>query len=317
MQKNLNKVESKFDDKLGIHDMRLAQIKQVLKLFTLCTTFFLSLTFALNANAHDHGHNDHESPVMGLQLYSLRNQMAEDTKQALAYVKKWGINAVEGGGMLHGKSLMDFKALLEEHDIEIVSVDTSFEEMRDNPMGAAYKAHYYGAKYATIYWVPHNGDIGFTIDDANATIKVLNEGGKVLKEHGITLQYHPHGYELTEYQDGTLLDHIIQNVTEADIQMDVFWIKQGGGNPVEILRKYEGRFTSLHLKDRLPGSPNSSTGSADVETNVVLGDGDVGISEVIKEARKQGIKYYFIEDESSRVLTQIPKSIQYIKPQLQ
>lgn len=269
-----------------------------------------------HSHGHEHAKNDN-NPVMGLQLYSLRNQMAEDTQKAFEHIQSWGINAVEGGGMLHGKSLTEFKQLLAQHDIEIVSVDTSFEEMRDNPVGVAYKAHYYGAKYATIYWVPHDGEIGFHIGDAKAAVKVLNEGGKILKEHGITLQYHPHGYEFTPYKDGTLLDYIIQNTTEAEIQMDVFWIRQGGADPVEILKKYEGRFTSLHLKDRLPGTPDSTTGGADVESNVVLGTGDVGISAVIKEARRQGIKYYFIEDESSRVLTQVPKSIEYIKPQLQ
>jgi sugar phosphate isomerase/epimerase len=198
--------------------------------------------------------------------------------------------------------------------VSIVSVDTSLEEIRDNPMGAAFKADSFGAKYATIYWAPHNGEIGFTIEDAKRLVDVLNTGGAILKEHGVTLQYHPHGYEFLAHEDGTLLDYIIQNTNEAQFQMDVFWIKQGGADPLAILQKYAGRFTSLHLKDRLPGSKNSSNGSADVETNVVLGKGDVGIAALIKEAKAQGIKYFFIEDESSRVLKQVPMSYAYIKP---
>lgn len=287
------------------------------KLFIASTAFAIALISNTQALAHGQKsesakHNKHE---IGLQLYSLRNQLSKDTNKAIAQVKKWGIRDVEGGGNLHGNSLRTFKKIIDNHHVQIVSVDTNIEEIRDNPMGAVFKAHYFGAKYATIYWVGHDGEKGFTIDDAKMAVEVFNRGGEILAKHGITLQYHPHGYELTPYKDGTLLDYIIQNTKEAQFQMDVFWIKQGGGSPVNILKKYAGRFTSLHLKDRLKGTENTTNGSTDVDkTNVVLGTGDVGISDVIKEAKKQGIKYFFIEDESSRVLQQVPKSIEYIKP---
>jgi len=267
------------------------------------------------ALAHNHK-SDAKMPEIGLQMYSLRKQLDEDTAKAVKQVHDWQIEVVEGGGNLHGNNIEAFKAMLDENGISVVSVDTSIDEIRDNPMGAAYKAHFYGAKYATIYWVPHNGEVGFTIDDAKAAVKVLNEGGKVLKEQGITLQYHPHGYEFLPHEDGTMLDYMMQNTTDAKFQMDVFWIKQGGADPVALLQKYPNRFTSLHLKDRLKGTENSTNGQADVEANVVLGTGDVGIAAVIKEAKKQGIQYYFIEDESSRVLQQIPKSMAFIEPLL-
>jgi sugar phosphate isomerase/epimerase len=102
-------------------------------------------------------------------------------------------------------------------------------------------------------------------------------------------------------------------VTDAQFQMDVFWIKQGGADPVALLQKYPGRFVSLHLKDREPGTPDSTDGQADDDSNVVLGSGDVGIAAVLEEARRQGIRYWFIEDESSRVLEQIPLSLEYLE----
>jgi sugar phosphate isomerase/epimerase len=95
--------------------------------------------------------------------------------------------------------------------------------------------------------------------------------------------------------------------------MDVFWVKHPGQDPVALLKKYPKRFLLMHLKDRKPGTPGNQNGHADVETNVVLGQGDVGIAEVMKAAKKAGVKHYFIEDESSRSVQQIPQSLAYLR----
>ncbi|GLR70531.1 sugar phosphate isomerase [Agaribacter marinus] len=265
------------------------------------TTLMLSMGVSLSTLAHD----------MGLQLYSVRNQMQEDAPSTLAKVSEWGIVNLEAGGNLHGYSLHEFKALLDLNGFKVVSADSSFEEIRDNPMAAVYKAHFYGAKLATIYWAPHEGK--FTLEDAKHTVEVLNKGGAILAKHGITLQYHPHGYEFDKWQDGTLLDYIIQNTTHASFEMDVFWVKQAAQDPLALLNKYPNKFTSMHLKDRAVGSPYSQDGKADKDTMVVLGQGDVGIEEIVKKGKEYGVKYFFIEDESDRVMKQVPKSIEYLE----
>lgn len=250
---------------------------------------------------------------LGLQLYSLRKQMEKDLPASFEQINQWGIKIVEGGGALYGYSIQEYRNHLYKNDIQVVSVDASYEELRDNPIAVVYKARYFGSRFATFYWIPHDMQKGFGIEDANAAIDVMNKAGKLLKDNGITLQYHPHGYEFLPHGNGTILDHILENVTHAAFQMDVFWMKQGGMDPTAILQKYPGRFLSLHLKDRLIGTENSTDGRADVEANVVLGTGDVGIAKVVAEAKKQGIRYFFIEDESSRVISQVPKSIEFLK----
>lgn len=249
---------------------------------------------------------------MGIQVYSLRNQFeANGVNDTFSTIKSWDLELLEAAGNLYGLTIHEYKQALAEHGLQVVSVDSNYEEVDTNPLAVVYKANFYGAKFATFYWIPHQGDFG--IEHTKKAVEMLNRSGKILKEHGITLQYHPHGYELIPYGDGTLLDYMVQNTTEAQFQMDVFWIKNGGGDPVEYLQKYPGRFTTLHLKDRAHGTENNSTGQQDVETNVVLGQGDVGIAAVVEEATKQGIRYFFIEDESSRVERQVPQSIEYLK----
>ena len=248
---------------------------------------------------------------LGLQLYSVRKQMEQNLPEAFSQINQWGIKVVEGGGALYGHPVEEYKNQLLKNDLQIVSVDASFEELRDNPMAVVYKARYFGSRFATFYWIPHDAKKGFGLMDAKGAVEVMNKAGKLLKENGITLQYHAHGYEFMPHGKGTLLDYILENVEHAAFQMDVFWMKQGGMDPTKILQKYPGRFLSLHLKDRKKGTQNTSNGKADVESNVILGTGDVGIASVIAEAKKQGIRYFFIEDESSRVMSQVPESLNY------
>ena len=99
----------------------------------------------------------------------------------------------------------------------------------------------------------------------------------------------------------------------VNFQMDVFWIRNPGQNPAAILRKYPGRFPLTHLKDRMIGSIDNQNGRQDKERNVVLGQGDVNIAEVMKAARETGVKYHLIEDESARAMTQLPMHLQYLR----
>jgi sugar phosphate isomerase/epimerase len=267
----------------------------------------LMMPIALSASPVSFAHE------IGIQLYSVRNQMEQDLPSAFNQINQWGIKIVEGGGALYGHPVEEYRNQLLKNDLQIVSVDASFEELRDNPIAVVYKARYFGSRFATFYWIPHDGAKGFSLEDAKGAIEVMNKAGKLLKENGITLQYHPHGYEFLPHGNGTLLDYILENVEHAAFQMDVYWMKQGGMDPTQLLQKYPGRFLSLHLKDRKIGTKNSTNGAADVETNVILGSGDVGIASVVAEAKKQGIRYFFLEDESSRVITQVPESIKYLK----
>lgn len=95
--------------------------------------------------------------------------------------------------------------------------------------------------------------------------------------------------------------------------MDVFWVKMGDDDPLSLLQKYSDKISLLHLKDRKIGTKSNKSGQVDVDTNVVLGSGDIGIKEIVLEAIKLQIKYLFVEDESQNVLTQIPKNLEYLK----
>jgi sugar phosphate isomerase/epimerase len=251
---------------------------------------------------------------IGIQLYSVRNQNPADIKATLAMIKSWGITQLEGGGT-YGLSNDEFLKLCQESGLKLVSIGADFKELETDVPKVIERAKAMNVKYVVCYWLPHEGDV-FNKADADRAIAVFNKAGKQLAGSGLSLCYHPHGYEFVPETPGrTLFDYMVASTDKRylSFEMDVFWVKQGGVDPASLLKKYTKRFKLLHLKDRKIGTPNSTDGHADVETNVVLGTGDVNIAEVMRVAKKIGIVHYFIEDESSRVITQVPESVRYLK----
>jgi sugar phosphate isomerase/epimerase len=250
---------------------------------------------------------------VGLQLYSLREQFKKDVPGTMAKVKGWGLKIVEVPST-YGLSAEDFKKVLGQNGLAAISVGADYKDLQTDPMKVVQLARALGATYVMCAWIPHKGD-DFTFDDARKAVEVFNTAGKLLKENNLSLCYHPHGYEFRPYQGGTLFDYLVKGLDAqyVNFEMDVFWIKHPGRDPVALLKKYPKRFPLLHLKDRKSGTPNSQSGTVDVETNVVLGDGDVGIAAIMRAAKETGVKYAFIEDESSRSEQQIPVSLKFLK----
>ncbi|MEH6679269.1 MAG: sugar phosphate isomerase/epimerase [Sediminicola sp.] len=246
---------------------------------------------------------------VGLQLYSLREQFKTDVPGTLKTIGELGIEHLEGGGT-YGLSEADFKELLVKNGLRITSLGASYEELRSDPEAVAKKALRFGASYVMCSWIPHDGDI-FGISEVEKALEVFNKAGESMKKNGLVLVYHPHGYEFRPYQKGTLFDHMAVNSKNFDFEMDIYWVKQAGVDPLQLLRKYPEQFLLMHLKDRAHGTMGNPNGRGDVETNVVLGTGDVDVKSLLLEAKKLKIKYLFIEDESSRVLKQLPKSLEY------
>ncbi len=250
---------------------------------------------------------------IGVELYSFRNQFPKDVPGTFEKISKMGIRYVEGGST-YDMSMQDYLQMMKKYNLETVSIAADFGDLEKNPQKVVDNAKAFGVKYVVCFWIPHNGT-DFTVDDVNKAITVFNSAGKLLADNGINLCYHPHGYEFRPYNNETLFDYLTKNLNPAyaNYEMDVFWIKHPGQDPLALLRKYPNRFKLMHLKDRKSGTVGNQNGQADVETNVVLGEGDVGLADLIREARKLKLRYLFIEDESSRSMEQVPESLKFIK----
>ncbi len=249
---------------------------------------------------------------LGVEAYTFRKSFPIDAAKTLDTIRMMGFTEIEGGpGKL---SPEEFKKLCDERGISIPATGADFNELNRYPESVARKAKALGADYVMCAWIPHEDGV-FTLEDAKKAVEVFNDAGKILSDSGITLCYHAHGYEFQPYKDETLLDYLIQNTNPqyVSFEMDIFWIQFGGGDPVTLLQKYGKRWKLMHLKDMRKGTVKNLTGGTSAENDVPLGTGELNIPAILKEAKKAGIKHYFIEDESEREMEHVPQSIRYLK----
>ena len=250
--------------------------------------------------------------AVGLQLYSLRDQFKKDVAQTLDQVRAFGITNVELAGT-YGVAPQKFKEQLDARRIKAISGHFPYEQCRDDIEGVAREAKLLGLEYAGCAWIPHQDP--FDEKTCREAAAVFNRAGEALAKHGIKFFYHTHGYEFLPYRDGTLFDLLMAETKPeyVRIEMDVYWIVHPGQDPVKLLEKYGKRFELMHIKDMKRGTPGGFTGQSDVTNNVPLGEGIIDWPSVFRAAKKAGVKWYFIEDESPASVVQIPQSLRYLE----
>src|SRR5882762_12026578 len=255
---------------------------------------------------------DFKGPI-GLQLYSLRDQFNKDVPGTLDEVKNFGIQYAELAGT-YKLPPEQFKEQLKARGIQAVGAHFPFERFRDDVEGIASESKALGLKYAGCAWITHEGD--FNEKSCREAAAVFNRAGEALAKHGLKFFYHTHGYEFQPHGEGSLFDLLMAETNPGFVsyEMDIFWIVHPGQDPVKLLQKYGKRFELMHLKDMKKGTPTGLlTGHSDVKNDAALGAGQIDIPSILSAAKKAGVKWYFIEDESPTSVEQIPQSLSFLE----
>nr|WP_294795765.1 sugar phosphate isomerase/epimerase [uncultured Mucilaginibacter sp.] len=249
----------------------------------------------------------------GIVSYTYRTYFQKDMAGTLDIVKQNGITDMEFSN-LFGQKAEDIRKLLDERGIKCSSFGVNYEDAVEKTDIVAANAKKLGATYIRVAAIPHKGK--FTLEDAKGVVETFNCVGKTLKErYGLTFIYHNHGFEFEPYEDGTLYDYIVKNTDRryVSFELDILWAFFPGYDPAQLIKRYGKRYKALHLKDLRKGVKGNLSGGTSVENDVVLGTGQIDIPAVIKAAKKAGIKHYYIEDESSSSITQVPLSIAFLQ----
>jgi sugar phosphate isomerase/epimerase len=250
---------------------------------------------------------------LGLELYSVRNELKKDLAGTLKMVRDWGFEEVELAGFPAMKA-EDAAAALRTAGLRAVSAFVDYDKFRGDFAGVVRDARALGNEYLICGWIPHQKLL--TRADVDKAIASFNQWGAAAAREKLRLGYHIHGYEFQASPDGTLLDTLVKNTDpqHVDYEMDIFWVVRGGGDPVALLNQYGSRIRLVHLKDMQRGTPtNDPTGQAPDEASVTLGTGTIDVPGVLKAATKARVKWYFVEDEHPEAVKQIPQSLEYLQ----
>ncbi len=224
----------------------------------------------------------------GLQLYTLRDVIADDPEATLRRVAEFGytqIESYEGSmGMWWNMGNTGFKNLLDELGMTAISSHANvFEEFERK----ANEAAEIGLTFIVCPWIGPQD----TLDGYREMADQFNEIGEIANNVGLRFAYHNHAYSFEE-QDGEMPHDILMENTDPDLveyQMDIYWVVAAGQDPAEWMRKYPGRFTSGHVKDIAPGDEPEST---------ILGTGAIDFTQLLPVAVEQGMEAFIVEQEA-------------------
>jgi len=278
--------------------------------YKFCTCLLIAFCIITNVHAQDSNLLFPQTP--GIVSFTYRDNFQKDMAGTLDIVKGNSITDIEFSS-LFGKTADEIRKLMDERGIHCSSFGVGYDDLVNKTDEVAKNAKALGATYIRVAGIPHKGT--FTLENAQKAVEDFNKYGKILKEkYGLEFIYHNHGFEFEPYQDGTLYDYLVKNTDPkyVSFELDILWAFFPGQDPALLLNKYGNRYKALHLKDLKKGIAGNSSGGTSQDNDVVLGTGQINIPEVMRAAIKAGVKHYYIEDESSNSITQVPQSIKYL-----
>lgn len=251
---------------------------------------------------------------VGLQLYSIREDMEKDMDATLSKVKAMGYDYVEFAGY-YGKSANEVIDLLNKHDLECISVHQKYDVFLTNEKENIDFLKIIGAKYCAVPWMDVLDHAG--TDRFDQTKSDLIKVGKALKEAGIQLLYHNHEFEFKTHEGKFLLDWLYDSIPSdlLETEIDTCWVKYAGLDPAGYIKKYKGRSPIVHLKDFVCKTLNSGSvygliNESGEETEILdredngfefrpLGEGIQDFASIIDAAMEAGTDYIIVEQDES------------------
>ncbi|AST89987.1 sugar phosphate isomerase [Sutcliffiella cohnii] len=255
---------------------------------------------------------------IGVQMMMLKDKVEElGVYETMKKIHGLGFSAVEVSQIpMTEENVAELKRASEDFGIEIAALSAALEPMMPGMPGETLSADFdkivndcktLNCNFLRIGMLPLT-TIGHK-DKIMEFVQKADEVAERLAEHGIDLYYHNHHIEFQKYDGEYLFDIIKNNTSKLGFEIDVHWVHRGGLNPVDVIRKYEGRVSLIHLKDYRIGQMDLSVmeGGFDRDkffqafNNTVqfaeLGQGSLDFNAIIDAGLESGSQYFLIEQD--------------------
>lgn len=235
----------------------------------------------------------------GIQLYTLRSELKKGTvKQVLGKVAASGYKEVETYGYtpeagFWGMSAKEFKDVLKTHGLTSPSGHYGADAFiakkgtKDQILPLIEGAAMAGQSYFTVPWLAP--ELRTAADDYKLIAEKLNQAIGLCKEAGLELAYHNHDFEFVDF-NGTTGMEILLEQSEVKIELDIYWSVYAEKDPMNLFKRYPGRFPMWHVKDM---------DRANRTQNTEVGKGSIDYKSIFTFADQAGLKHYFVEQENN------------------
>ena len=249
--------------------------------------------------------------IMGIQLYSVRDDMKKDPLGTLKQLAAMGYKNVEHANYVdrkfYGYSATDFKKVLGDLGLKMPSGHTVLQAKHWNAATGDFTDEWkftvedaatVGESYVISPWLDES--LRKDYDGLIRFLQLFNKSGELCSRHGMKFGYHNHNFEFKDSLNGKQLYDIILDNTDPKLviqQMDIGNMYGAGGRALDILKKHPGRFKSMHVKDEIK---SKSGGEMDDHyESTILGKGLLPVHEIVEQFRKLGGTTEFIIEQES------------------
>jgi len=225
---------------------------------------------------------------IGLQLYTVRTLMQQSVERTLAMIAAIGYKEVEFAGYF-GRPPRSIKQLLKRNGMSSPAAHVGIDVIRGMFNRTIDEAAEAGHKWLVVPWLPE-ADRN-SIDAIKRTADLFNRAADDADRGGMRFAYHNHDFEFKEIEGRRMYDVLLESTDAKRVQMemDLYWIIKGGGDPAAYFARYPGRFPLFHVKD---GGPAPGRVMSDV------GKGSIDFGAIFAMSKMSGAKHYFVEHDS-------------------
>ncbi len=246
---------------------------------------------------------------IGIQLYSVRDAMAEDFAGTIKALAKMGYTAVEFAG-LFDHTAEEVKAICAEAGVDPISAHVGLNVVLPDIEGVVKTYHDIGCRYMVIPWA--DGKVLPGGAEYASFLENIKKVSAVLRKYGMRLGYHNHDFEFKKIDGKNKLDILYADTAAEDLfaQIDTCWANVGGENPSEYVLKYTGRAPLVHIKDFVGSKSANMYGLIDGgkaeevnETPAVpfelrpVGSGVQDVAAIIAASEKAGAECVIVEQD--------------------
>lgn len=241
---------------------------------------------------------------IALQLYTVREHVAEDMIGTLSQISGMGYAAVEFAGY-GGLSPKDLAPALEDLGLRAAGAHVPIESWEADPGAVISDMHALNCSHAVVPMVPPERR-----DGAESVLQLASDferWGKLCRQEGVTFSYHNHDFEFARLGETTMWDILLRE-TDPDLvrfELDLYWVKYAGVDPDGLLRSLTDRVSLVHLKDMAPDEQRS---------DAPVGEGTMPWDQLLPSADTAGAEWFMVEQDNPRdALEDVRTSLQNLR----